>query len=50
MRYPSALLARYFHSEFTVLLPDRTLKEADSIAWQLVKAIDALPSTALIDR
>lgn len=50
MRYPAALLARYFHSDFTVLLPHRTLKEADGIASQLVHAIDALPSTALIDR
>ncbi|MEE4408693.1 MULTISPECIES: RNase E specificity factor CsrD [unclassified Serratia (in: enterobacteria)] len=50
MRYPAALLARYFHSDFTVLLPHRTLKEADGIAAQLVNAIDALPSTALIDR
>ncbi|MFC0228120.1 RNase E specificity factor CsrD [Serratia aquatilis] len=50
MRYPAALLARYFHSDFTVLLPHRTLKEADVIAAQLVKAIDSLPSTALIDR
>ncbi len=50
MRYPAALLARYFHSDFTVLLPHRTLKEADGIASQLVNAIDALPSTALIDR
>lgn len=50
MRYPSALLARYFHSDFTVLLPHRTLKEADSIAAQLVHAIDSLPSTTLIAR
>jgi RNase E specificity factor CsrD len=50
MRYPAALLARYFHSDFTVLLPHRTLKEADGIAAQLVNAIDSLPSTALIDR
>ncbi|VEA68451.1 Regulator of CsrB and CsrC decay CsrD [Serratia plymuthica] len=50
MRYPAALLARYFRSDFTVLLPHRTLKEADGIAAQLVNAIDALPSTALIDR
>ena len=33
-----------------MLLPHRTLKEADGIASQLVNAIDALPSTALIDR
>lgn len=50
MRYPAALLARYFHSDFTVLLPHRTLKEADVIAAQLVNAIDSLPSTGLIDR
>lgn len=50
MRYPAALLARYFHSDFTVLLPHRTLKEADGIAAQLINAIDSLPSTALIDR
>jgi RNase E specificity factor CsrD len=50
MRYPYALLARYFHSDFTVLLPHRTLKEADGIAAQLIHAIDSLPSTTLIDR
>ncbi|KAA8999215.1 RNase E specificity factor CsrD [Affinibrenneria salicis] len=50
MRYPSALLARYFHSEFAVLLPHRTLKEADSIAAQLIKAIDILPFTPGINR
>ncbi|ATA25657.1 RNase E specificity factor CsrD [Brenneria goodwinii] len=50
MRYPSALLARYFNSDFTVLLPHCTLKEADNIAAQLVKAIDILPVTPLIDR
>ncbi|AUX92063.1 RNase E specificity factor CsrD [Mixta gaviniae] len=50
MRYPGALLARYFRSDFMVLLPHRTLKEADGIAAQLVKAVDALPPTAMIDR
>lgn len=50
MRYPSALLARYFSSDFAVLLPHRTLKEADIIAAQLVKALDILPITPLIDR
>ncbi|MCL2898129.1 RNase E specificity factor CsrD [Brenneria tiliae] len=50
MRYPSALLARYYHSDFTVLLPHSTLKEADNIAAQLVKAVDILPVTPLIDR
>ncbi|QHM77069.1 RNase E specificity factor CsrD [Mixta theicola] len=50
MRYPGALLARYFRSDFMVLLPHRTLKEADGIAAQLVKAVDALPPTPTIDR
>jgi len=50
MRYPGALLARYFRSDFMVLLPHRTLKEADGIAAQLIKAVDALPPTAMIDR
>lgn len=50
MRYPGALLARYYNNDFTVLLPHRTLKDADSIAAQLVKAIDILPVTPLIDR
>lgn len=50
MRYPGALLARYFRSDFMVLLPHRTLKEADGIAAQLIKALDALPPTAMIDR
>ncbi|MBJ3814904.1 RNase E specificity factor CsrD [Shimwellia pseudoproteus] len=49
-RYPGALLARYFRNDFAVLLPHRTLKEADSIAGQLVKQIDALPSTRIVDR
>ncbi|MER1975813.1 RNase E specificity factor CsrD [Pseudocitrobacter faecalis] len=50
MRYPGALLARYHRSDFTVLLPHRTLKEADSIAGQLPKAVDALPITKILDR
>jgi RNase E specificity factor CsrD len=45
MRYPGALLARYHRSDFAVLLPHRTLKEADSIAGLLLKAVDALPPT-----
>lgn len=49
MRYPSALLARYFNSDFAVLLPHRSLKEADIIAAHLVKALDILPITPLID-
>lgn len=50
MRYPGALLARYHRSDFTVLLPHRTLKEADSIAGQLLKSVDALPPTKMLDR
>ncbi|STU55834.1 lipoprotein [Klebsiella pneumoniae subsp. ozaenae] len=49
MRYPGALLARYHRSDFAVLLPHRTLKEADSIAGLLLKAMDALPPTRILD-
>ncbi|QKJ85427.1 Regulatory protein CsrD [Paramixta manurensis] len=50
MRYPGALLARYFRSDFTVLLPHRTLKDAGSIAAQLINAVDSLPPTQMLDR
>ncbi|WP_075182942.1 RNase E specificity factor CsrD [Pantoea sp. 1.19] len=50
MRYPAALLARYFHSDFTVLLPHRSLKDAGSIATQLINAVDSLPPTPMVDR
>ena len=50
MRYPGALLARYHRNDFAVLLPHRTLKEADSIAGLLLKAMDALPPTRILDR
>lgn len=50
MRYPSSLLARYHRSDFAVLLPHRTLKESESIASQLLKAVDALPPTKMLDR
>lgn len=50
MRYPGALLARYFRSDFAVLLPHRSLKDADSIASQLINAVDALPPTRMLDR
>ncbi len=33
-----------------MLLPHRTLKEADSIAGLLLKAMDALPPTRILDR
>ncbi len=50
MRYPGALLARYFRSDFAVLLPHRALKEANSIAEQLINAIDSLPPMRMVDR
>ncbi len=39
--YPGALLARYFQNDFTVLLPHRSLKEAEGIAAKLVTAAEA---------
>jgi len=50
MRYSDALLARYFHSDCAVLLPHRTLKEAEVMAAQLVNALGALPTSNNIDR
>ena len=50
MRYPGALLARYHRSDFAALLPHRTLKEAESIASQLIKAVDTLPNNKMLDR
>ena len=50
LRYPGALLARYFRSDFAVLLPHRSVKDADSIASQLIHAVDTLPSTRMVDR
>ncbi|WP_158782023.1 RNase E specificity factor CsrD [Pantoea sp. BAV 3049] len=50
LRYPGALLARYFRSDFAVLLPHRSLKDADSIASQLINAVDALPPMRMLDR
>ncbi len=42
MRYPNALLARYFHGDLAVLLPHSSLKEAESLAAQLIGALDTL--------
>ncbi|MGK3144480.1 RNase E specificity factor CsrD [Pantoea sp. C2G6] len=50
LRYPGALLARYFRSDFAVLLPHRSLKEANSIADQLINAVDSLPPMRLVNR
>ncbi|KQN60752.1 transcriptional regulator [Serratia sp. Leaf51] len=50
MRHVDALLARYFHSDFAVLLPHRTLKEAEVMAAQLVNALGVLPASSQIDR
>lgn len=49
-RYPGALLARYHRSDFAVLLPHRTLKEAESIAGQILKAVDGLQPSKMLDR
>lgn len=50
MRYPGSLLARYHRSDYAVLLPHRTLKEAESIAGQILKAIDGLPPSKMLDQ
>lgn len=50
LRFPGALLARCHRSDFAVLLPHRTLKEAESVAGQLLKAVDALPTNKMLDR
>ncbi|WP_293774354.1 RNase E specificity factor CsrD [uncultured Pantoea sp.] len=50
LRYPGALLARYFRSDFAVLLPHRSLKEANAIADQLINAVDSLPPMRLVNR
>ncbi|UXY11439.1 RNase E specificity factor CsrD [Kosakonia sp. ML.JS2a] len=50
MRYPGALLARYHRSDFAVLLPHRTLKEAESIAGQILNAVDGLPPSKMLTR
>lgn len=50
LRYPGALLARYFRSDFAVLLAHRSVKDADGIASQLIKAVDSLPPTRMLNR
>ena len=50
LRYPGALLARYFRSDFAVLLPHSSVKDADGIASQLISAVDMLPSTPMLAR
>lgn len=50
VRYPSALLARYFNNDFVILLPHFSLKDADNMASQLIQAVNALPLEADIDR
>lgn len=44
MRYPSGLLAHYFQNNFAVLLPHRSLKEAEGFAAQLLASLAAIPS------
>lgn len=48
-RYPGALLARYFRNDFAVLMPHRTIKEADGFASQLLHAVETLPPFPMID-
>lgn len=50
MRHPTALLARYFSNDFSVMLPHRSLKDADTIATQLVNAIEQLPLPSSIEK
>jgi RNase E specificity factor CsrD len=50
LRYPGALLARYFRSDFAVLLPHRSLKEANGIADKLINAVDSLPPMRMVNR
>lgn len=50
MRYSNALLARYFHTDFAVMLPHRSLKDAEVMAAKLVNALGALPTSNTIDR
>ncbi|MBS0849563.1 RNase E specificity factor CsrD [Citrobacter sp. JGM124] len=50
LRYPGAILARYVRNDFAVLLPYRSLKEANGFASQLLNGIDALPSTRMVDK
>ncbi|MEY4922748.1 MAG: hypothetical protein RLY17_1465 [Pseudomonadota bacterium] len=49
-RYPSALLARYLNSDMVILLPHKTLKDAEVMAAQLVNAVGTLPEPHIIDR
>ncbi|AJJ62406.1 RNase E specificity factor CsrD [Yersinia aldovae] len=49
-RYPSALLARYLNSDMAILLPHKTLKDAEVMAAQLVNAVGSLPEPHIIDR
>ncbi|MGL4485840.1 MAG: RNase E specificity factor CsrD [Yersinia sp. (in: enterobacteria)] len=49
-RYPSAQLARYLNSDMVILLPHKTLKDAEVMAAQLVNAVGTLPEPHIIDR
>lgn len=50
IRYPGAILARYLRNDCAVLLPHRSLKEANSFASQLLHHVDALPPTRIVDK
>ncbi|OSN01904.1 RNase E specificity factor CsrD [Lonsdalea populi] len=49
-RYPASLLARYHHSDLAVLLPHRSLKDADGVAAQMVRDAERLPAPSCIDK
>ncbi|MFP1790237.1 RNase E specificity factor CsrD [Lonsdalea quercina] len=49
-RYPAVLVARYHHSDLAVLLPHRTLKEAEGVAAQMVRDAERLPAPSCIDK
>jgi RNase E specificity factor CsrD len=50
MRYPSALLARYFNNDFAILLPHFSLKDADNMASQLIQSVNTLSLEADVDK
>ena len=50
MKYPSALLARYFNNDFAILLPHFSLKDADNMASQLIQSVNTLSLEADVDK
>ena len=50
MRYPNALLARYFHGDLAVLLPNCSLKEAESLGAQIIGGLNTLTALPVRQR